>query len=475
MVVVKEIMGKFRTVLLVLSVCAVTAGCAGRTEDGGALTVEEASVGTVSMETDPPQQSQMEVTGQNDTEGFANVLESMIGWYFKEGDFRYRMELLPGKEADQQGYIQMAFSIREDDEAYRERSNALWQIHMFDIPYKGQGETYHVHDTGANGTGAEYLVTMNADGTVTLQGDTEEAGVYYPCKENLIMPEQYRRPLNETDLIGLEQDDLRLLRNEIYAVYGRKFTSRDLQAYFEGKGWYRGVTEPEQFDETVLGGMMKRNVAFLKDAEATWDEEKAAADGRAYRALEPAPYVDLLPEHGEVLATISSDPAEAADKGIYFAAKGSISVPISMSSEEYRRLEAGNPIELTVDELTGETAVLKKSQNPQYGAYCLGDEPLGDYVEASYDRLAGHWYLWGDSADTRFKRVYEGDIYVLKGATEEYFQYFDLPAGQRMEGPGNYRVLDFQEAGTWGQMPYSGNILVADSKGYVKALYFWGD
>lgn len=376
MAVVKEIMGKFRAAVLVLSVCVVTAGCAGKAEDDGAPAVEETSVGTASTETDHADAAG-EIT-QHQT-------EQMIGWYLKEGDFRYRMELLPGNEAgrqpDQQGYIQMVFSVREADVAYRERSNALRQIHMFEIPYKGQGETYPVRDTGTNGSGAEYLVAMNADGTVTLQGDTEESGVYYPCKENLMMPEQYQRPLNDTDLIGLEKEDLRLLRNEIYAVYGRKFNSWDLQAYFDGKDWYRGVTEPDQFDESVLGGMMKRNVAFLKNAEAAWDEEKATADGRAYRALEPAPYADLLPEHGEILVTISPDPAGAADRGIYFAAKGSISVPISMSPEEYRRLGEGNPIQLTVDELTGETAILKTSQNPQYGTYCLGDESLGNYVE----------------------------------------------------------------------------------------------
>lgn len=34
--------------------------------------------------------------------------------------------------------------------------------------------------------------------------------------------------------------------------------------------------------------------------------------------------------------------------------------------------------------------------------------------------------------------------------------------------------LDFnEEAGEYGAEPYSGNDLVTDSKGYIKALYFW--
>ncbi len=480
----KGYMKKFRAAVLVLSVCAIGAGCsAGKEEMDSSAAAEPSAM--VSMETEQTQteqfqkeQTQTEAATQIDAEAYAKLPESMMGWYFKEGDFRYRMRLLPGEEPpiqpDRQSSVQMVFSVREEDEGYREWSNALRQVHMFDIPYSGQGETYTVRDTGNNGTGTEYLVTMNEDGTVMLEGDAREAGRYYPCKGNLMMPEQYQRPLNDTDLFGLEKEDLRLLRNEIYAVYGRKFSSRDLQDYFEGKSWYRGVTEPEDFEEPVLGGMMKRNVAFLKDAEANWDEEKAGADRQAYRALKPAPYADLLPEQGEVQVTLPSNPAEADDRGIYIAAKGSISVQISLSAEEYGRLEAGDSIEITVDELTGETAILKKSRNPQYGTYCLGDESLGNYVEASYNRLSGNWYLWGDSADTRFKRVYEGDVYVLKGATEEFYQYFDLPPGQRT-GPGNYRVMDFRETGAGEQMPYSGNILSADANGYIKALYYWGD
>lgn len=468
MAVKHENMRKSGTVILVLAICVAGTGCVKRTES-----VKCPAFGTESSGIPITEPSQPEEINLTDADPPSRTAEPAFGWYFKEGDFRYRMELLPGQE--QRGWVQMEFSVREKDSVSSGRSNALMQMFLFDIPYKGHEETYSVRDKGNGESSTEYAVTVKADGTVTLQGGSGAEGVYYPYKGNLMLPDQYQRPLNATDLIGLEKEDLRLLRNEIYAVYGRKFSSPDLQSYFEGKGWYRGVTEPEAFDETVLGGMMKRNVAFLKAAEENWDEEAAVADARVYRALRPAPYLDLLPEHGEVLVNISLDAADITDAGIYYIAKGDISLPISISQEDYKRLDAGESVELTVDGLTGEKAALKKSQNPQYGTYCLGDESLGNYVEASYDRLAGNWYLWGDSADTRFKRVYEGDIYILKGATEEYFQYFDLPADQRIESPGNYRVMDFSEADRRDQIPYSGNILVADPGGYVKALYFWGD
>lgn len=477
----KAVIKRFRMAVFFVAVCVAGMGCGERRETVGSENQTEQIETELSYtEQSGMEQAQTEAPDSNDTKTAGKLSESIIGSYFRQGDFRYRMDLLPEEEPDRQGYIQMTYSVRAKEEGYQERSNAFVQLHSFDIPYQGQEKSYTVQDleangTDANGTDAVYTVTVNPDGTVMLQGDTEAAGLYYSCEENLMMPDMYRRPLNDTDLMGLKKEELRLLRNEVYAVYGRIFTSQDLRTYFEGKGWYRGVTEPENFDDGILGGMMRRNVAFLKEAEETWDEETAADNRQAYSALEPAPYRELLPKQGEVLVDVSLDPADVTDKGIYYAAKGSISLPITLTTEQYRTLQAGNPIELTVDELTGEKEVLKKSENPQYGTYCLGEEPLGNYVEASYDRMAGCWYLWGDSADTRFKRVYDGDIYVLKGATEEYFQYFDLPAGQRREGPGNYRVMDFTAEDRWDLAPYSGNVLVADPNGYVKALYFYGD
>lgn len=476
----KRLLRKIRIAMLFLTICAAGMGCSKQNESEKPSATTETASGTVPAGTDPSATADTarphtESAEPADEEMVAELPASVIGWYFKEGDFCYRMELLPGEEPDKRGYVQMTYSVRYMDEVYREWSNALLPLHTFDMPYGGEDGTYVLQDRGNDGAAADYTVTMKADGTVMLEGDTEAAGVYYPCKGNLIMPEQYRRPLNDTDLIGLKKEDLRLLRNEIYAVHGRKFSSQDLQTYFGGRDWYRGKAGPENFDESVLGGMMRRNVAFLKAAEDACDEKAAVIDGQAYAALPQAPYLDVLPESGEVLVSISSDIAGVTDKGIYSVAKGSISVPVTMSPDQYKQLEAGGTVELIVDELTGETAVLTKSQNPEGGTYCFGDESFGDYTEASYDRLSGCWFLWANSADTRFKRVYEGDIFVLKGACEEFYHNFDMPDDKRIKGPGNYRVMDFNETDIWDQAPYSGNILVADSKGYVKALYFWGD
>ncbi|MCQ4838052.1 YARHG domain-containing protein, partial [[Clostridium] symbiosum] len=38
----------------------------------------------------------------------------------------------------------------------------------------------------------------------------------------------------------MSREDLRIIRNQFYAVYGRKFQSADLIEYFEAEPWYRG-------------------------------------------------------------------------------------------------------------------------------------------------------------------------------------------------------------------------------------------
>ena len=60
---------------------------------------------------------------------------------------------------------------------------------------------------------------------------------------------------------------LEAARNEIYARHGRRFTSAELQAYFDGCDWYEGTIAPEMFTDDMLTDTELANVAFLKAAE----------------------------------------------------------------------------------------------------------------------------------------------------------------------------------------------------------------
>ena len=400
--------------------------------------------------------------------------EQFCGSYFKAGDFRYRLSVIPG-EAEERDNLSITVYKRSMEGADAERSNAVTGLAEYQLPYEAGVDTYNLEDEMSGGGGNFCLLSLNRDGTVSLGGDGEDAGIYYSYNDNLKLPEGFRRPLNDTDLLGMSREDLRIIRNQFYAVYGRKFQSADLIEYFEAEPWYRGNTEAGQFDEAILGGLIKRNIAFLNDAEEKYDAGQAAMAKKEYDALEPAPYLELLPEYGEIEVELASDKEHAVDKGLYYAAEGTISVPITLTAEQYKALDGGAELELVTDELTGEKKTLKTAETPEYGEYVFGDEAEGDYVMSTYNPDSGLYSFWANSADTRFKRVYQGVVYVLKGACEEYYGYFDMPRESIVESPGNYRVMDFNEEGPYGPQPYYGNILERDSKGYVKAIYFQGD
>ena len=63
-----------------------------------------------------------------------------------------------------------------------------------------------------------------------------------------ILPESNSRFYTEEELKGLDDKQLSLARNEIYARLGRKFNSEELTQYFSQKLWYKPVYEPSAFD-----------------------------------------------------------------------------------------------------------------------------------------------------------------------------------------------------------------------------------
>lgn len=73
--------------------------------------------------------------------------------------------------------------------------------------------------------------------------------------------------LSTDDLEGLTQSQLELARNEIYARHGRIFTRSDLQKYFEQKSWYQGTIEPQNFSDSLLSDVEKKNANIIAKYE----------------------------------------------------------------------------------------------------------------------------------------------------------------------------------------------------------------
>jgi hypothetical protein len=63
---------------------------------------------------------------------------------------------------------------------------------------------------------------------------------------------------------NLFTEDLRILRNEIYARRGRIFKDAELQKYFESQSWYQ--PNPD-FKDEMLGEIEQKNLATIREAE----------------------------------------------------------------------------------------------------------------------------------------------------------------------------------------------------------------
>jgi len=101
------------------------------------------------------------------------------------------------------------------------------------------------------------------------KGKTSEQDNNGKAAEDENAPEQ--RLLKETELEGKSKKELRLMRNEIFARYGRIFKSKDLTQHFSAQSWY----SPQHKDvEKMLTEIDRKNVALIQSFEQKTSEEE---------------------------------------------------------------------------------------------------------------------------------------------------------------------------------------------------------
>ncbi|MBV9215874.1 MAG: YARHG domain-containing protein [Acidobacteria bacterium] len=105
-------------------------------------------------------------------------------------------------------------------------------------------------------------------------------------QQNVALLDSYEAKVRErlsTELVtdeslgALFAEDLRVLRNEIYARHGRVFKDPKLQKYFEAQAWYKA--DPTFTDDTKLNEIEVKNLAKLKEAEETATSKFSEAEG----------------------------------------------------------------------------------------------------------------------------------------------------------------------------------------------------
>ncbi len=69
-----------------------------------------------------------------------------------------------------------------------------------------------------------------------------------------------KRIISKSEVYKLDKNEMTLALNEIFARYGRRFNTPDIQAYFNRQDWYKGTISPSDFDEDVINSTERANV-----------------------------------------------------------------------------------------------------------------------------------------------------------------------------------------------------------------------
>ena len=148
----------------------------------------------------------------------------------------------------------------------------LITVSMIEKAFQTYMEKHQITDDQSNLENDLEQVFDNETTTETLSAETtEEMSETHsddnPYADSILLWKSYFEPLTNEDCIGLSKDQLRLARNEIYAAYGRKFQAEDLNEYFQSKEWYHGTISADQFDESILTDVQKKNLDLIKAIE----------------------------------------------------------------------------------------------------------------------------------------------------------------------------------------------------------------
>lgn len=104
-------------------------------------------------------------------------------------------------------------------------------------------------------------------------------------QKNVELLASYEAKIREklaTDLLGddalgdMFAEDLRVLRNEVYARHGRVFKDPELQKYFESQAWYKANPD---FKDDQLNEIEAQNLAKIKEAEESAMSKFSEAEG----------------------------------------------------------------------------------------------------------------------------------------------------------------------------------------------------
>ncbi len=124
----------------------------------------------------------------------------------------------------------------------------------------GQEHALDMTDVSESVTESE---TDNTPASAEEQQESYEEQIVVPAaseeKKDYILEHSSDTYLTRQDLIGLDEYECKIARNEIYARHGRRFQDEELQAYFDSCSWYNGTIDPSDFKESELSDIEVAN------------------------------------------------------------------------------------------------------------------------------------------------------------------------------------------------------------------------
>lgn len=140
---------------------------------------------------------------------------------------------------------------------------------------KNMTRNYEPFDDAVKSSSNEYFQngqSLLANRLISKEGskpddEKEDEDEKNQSDQGYILPDSSSRILSDSEVSGLSKEELRLARNEIFARHGRKFDDAQLQSYFESKSWYNGTIDPDDFSESMLSEIEKKNIELIKKYE----------------------------------------------------------------------------------------------------------------------------------------------------------------------------------------------------------------
>ena len=135
--------------------------------------------------------------------------------------------------------------IKDGSPIYYTNYNSNWRV---------------VYDNAGNALGYMHASKVIPDGAPVARSNTR-GGVVYGTPYDWLSS----RYVTHNDLASLNQGQLRVLRNSIYARHGRKFKDASLRQYFNSQPWYNGYRNEISAGE--LNKYESYNINFIQKYE----------------------------------------------------------------------------------------------------------------------------------------------------------------------------------------------------------------